>query len=51
MAARSASSSRVVVALVAILAAPVAVFTHQASAVRRMEMVMSWQLSVGRAGG
>src|SRR5277367_3680769 len=37
MAARSASSSAVVVAAVSILTAPVAVTTHQASAVRAME--------------
>ena len=48
MAARSASRAPVVVAAVAILAAPVAVCTHQASAVRRTEMVMTWLLSVGR---
>src|SRR6478609_2144612 len=51
IAARSASSSPVVVAVVAILAAPVEVWTHQASAVRRTEVVMSWLLSGGREGG
>src|SRR6476661_7424563 len=51
IAARSASSSPVLVAVVAIFAAPVEVWTHQASAVRRTEVVMSWLLSGGREGG
>jgi hypothetical protein len=51
MAARSASSSAVDPAVVAIRAAPDAVFTHQASAVRSTDVVMNWQLSVGRSGG
>ena len=38
-------------ASVAILAAPVGVWTHQASAVRRTVMLMRWPLSAGRAGG
>src|SRR3954462_1560247 len=40
MAAQSASSSPVVAADVLILAAPVGVWIHQASAVRRTEVVM-----------
>ena len=48
IAARSASSSLVLVAAVEILAAPVGVWTHQASLVRRTEMVTRQQLSVGR---
>lgn len=40
IAGRSASSSAVVVALVCTLAAPVGVSTHQASAVRRTEVLM-----------
>ena len=51
MDSRSASSSRVLFAVVATLAAPVGVWTHQASAVRRIEVVMSWLLSGGREGG
>ena len=51
MAARSASSSPVVVAVVSTFAAPVGVWTHQVSAVRRTEMLMRWPLSGGRAGG
>src|SRR3954466_7012621 len=51
MAARSASSSPVVAADVSILAVPVGVWTHQASAVRRTDVVMSWLLSGGRSGG
>jgi hypothetical protein len=35
----------VVTAEVVIFAAPVGVWTHQASWVRRIEMVMSWLLS------
>src|SRR5580693_5318149 len=50
MAARSASNSAVVVALVAILAAPSGFWTHQESTVRRMEIVMIWLLSSGRSG-
>ena len=41
MAARSANRSAVVVASVSILTAPVAVTTHQASAVRRIGKVMT----------
>jgi hypothetical protein len=41
MAALSASTSRVVVASVSTRAAPVAVCTHHASAVRRIEMVIT----------
>ena len=41
----------VVVAAVSICTAPVSVWTYQASAVRRTEVVMRSLLSVGRAGG
>src|SRR4051812_13637954 len=47
-AARSANSCAVVVAVVAILTAPSGVLTHQPSEVRRMDVLMSGQLSVGR---
>ena len=47
----SASSSPVVVASVSMRAAPSGVRTHQASAVRRMVMLMRWLLSGGREGG
>ena len=49
MAARSASNSAVVVASVSMRAAPEAVCTHHASAVRRIEMVITvfFFLSVG----
>src|SRR5947209_12983875 len=50
MALRSASSAAVVVASVLTLAAPADVVTHQASAVRRIETVMTWLLSSGRSG-
>src|SRR5271166_2265552 len=45
MAVRSVSNSPVVVASVSILAASSAVWTHQPSMVRRIEVVMSWLLS------
>src|SRR5690348_12686617 len=51
IAGRSANSSLVVAAWVSICAAPVGVCTHQASAVRRTEMLMIWLLSRGRGGG
>src|SRR6478672_6781256 len=50
-AARSRNNAAVVVAVVSIFTAPVSVRTYQASAVRSTEVVMTWQLSVGRAGG
>src|SRR5262249_36035848 len=50
MAARSANNSAVLVAAVSIFAAPAAVLTHQASAVRRIETVMTGSLSPGPAG-
>ena len=51
MAARSASSSPWCLASVAILAAPAGVATHQASAVRRTEVLMTGLLSAGRVRG
>src|ERR1700743_1290336 len=51
MAARSANSSAVAVASVLTFAAPVAVWTHQASAVRKIERVMTRLLSSVRSGG
>src|ERR1700757_663735 len=50
-AAWSASRPAVVVAVMSILAAPLGVLSHQASAVCSTETVMTWPLSAGRRGG
>src|ERR1700733_7669666 len=48
IAARSANRAAVVVASVLTLTAPVALLTHQASAVRKIDRVMTRLLSTGR---
>src|SRR6516225_2973259 len=51
IASRSASSAAVVAAVVLILTAPRGVSAHQASRVRRIEVLMTTSLSAGRSGG
>src|SRR6516165_6112359 len=51
IAPRSASSAAVVAAVVLILTAPRGVTTHQASRVRRIEVLMTTSPSAGRSGG
>src|SRR6516164_4690330 len=51
IASRSASSAAVVAAVVLILTAPRGVSAHQASRVRRMQVLTMTSLSAGRSGG